>query len=71
MKSYHSSRKYKGLLIEYRYNPVDDDVNIIGITAKSDEVELLAFFEDQNLFENLRLECWEYARDEYRFLEAA
>ncbi|MDJ1503535.1 hypothetical protein [Xanthocytophaga agilis] len=71
MKSYHSSKKYPGLLIEFIYNPVDDDISIVGITAKSDTIELLDFFEDKNLFENIRLECWEFGRDEYRFSDAA
>ena len=68
---YHSSRKYIGLVIEYRYDPDEDDVQILRITAKSDEVELLDFFEDPNLFDNLRLECWQDGRDSYRFSEAA
>ncbi|MDJ1466965.1 hypothetical protein [Xanthocytophaga flava] len=71
MKSYHSSKKYPGLLIEYIYSPEDDDVMISGLTARSEDVQLLPFFEDPNLYENLRLECWEFGRDEYRFSDAA
>ncbi len=68
---YHSSRKYSGLVIAYRYDPQEDDVEILGVTARSDEVELLNFFEMPYLLENLRYECWEEGRDEYQFSEAA